>query len=128
MCKIGRIDVPPDFFSKLKQSCIAACAEEILARIRHKLPQDLCERLDALSTDPYPQSLRYLVAFVRVQTEDYTRTDIDIERGEEYRKILLAANQEAEEAVYAVLPADIAADRTLIDAISDVISPNILYR
>ena len=128
MLKIGRIDVPLNFFTRLKRNCMAACAEEILARVRHQLPENLCEKLDTLSADPYPQSLHYLSALIRIQTEDYIRTDVDIECSEEFSQILLAASRKAEEAVYAMLPAGTMADRTLIDAISDVISPDILYR
>ncbi|MEZ4711630.1 MAG: hypothetical protein R3A44_30830 [Caldilineaceae bacterium] len=97
MLKIGGIYLTREFFDILVDGYVATRAEQVLSMISHRnqLPDRLCEQLEAFE-DPYPNSLDYLTALIRVQTEDYVHSDQEIQTSEPYKEIISTASEQAD--------------------------------
>lgn len=121
MFKIGGIYITRDFFDKLVEGYIHANAEQILGQKSSlQLPDGLRKKLEAIR-DPYPESLAYLTALIRVQTEDMVRTDAELQNPGEtyskpYKEICIAASEQAEIQFAAMFPS---ADLVLINSVAE---------
>ena len=125
MLKVGEFYISKDAFDKILHSHIAQVAEEVLRSVGNRLPDNVREQLKGLTEDHYPYAYEYLHAVVRLQTEDFTRSPADIERTEIAQDAAREFRTEADKIIYQMLPAEVRADKSIIDSLSEWISQEV---
>lgn len=113
MPKIGRIDVPDDFFEIFKRKMAFGWVDENLLELGQKLQIDSTQEtkhIVRIDQEYYPGAFAYLIALVRIQTKDYVRNDDEIEKGEDYMKVWreadLQSRQMFQELLHELFPID----------------------
>lgn len=126
MFKIGEIYVPKDLFEKLKDEIIGGEAEAILRLDDGHLPENVREKLVALEAKQwlYPEKFQYLAALIRIQMDDYVRSYNEIERSEEFKNIVHAARQQAENEISQIILEMLPTDYTLLTSITEELGIN----